>query len=708
MSVVNTNIKALFAQEASRSNDLRLTTSMERLSTGLRINSAKDDAAGLSISNNMTSQMRGMTVAIRNANDGISMAQTAEGAYGQIENMLQRIRELAVQASNGAMNDSDRASLQLEVDELKTQIDDVARMTNHNKISVLDGTAREIVLQVGAMEGDTMTIGFDSAQTKDIGEGSQLMLSSVGGVVGTFGAFTAGDLLINGVDVGASLASDDSASSASATASAISKAAAINRVSDQTGVVAKALSTVVHGYTGQMSSGAASGTITINGVTTATVYTSDDEEFTRDAIATAINDMSGQTGVRAVNTHDDYLGVQLIADDGRNIVHSFTQASGTFDASSTGIGDAATTVGSYGLYSLNGDPITISHSLAGSQTDSGLYAGTYSSQQATLVTRDRSEPGNGSAPSSGDAGVLNGDTLVINGIAIRASRATDDQDSNADSGGSSYRKDSAIAIAAAINERTDEHGVTATAAPNVLRGTSFTAASTSSIYLNGVTITTGFQSASYTISDVVNVINQYSDQTGVVASDFHGALELVAEDGRNISIGVDSSNTALGLDGVTVNTTASAAGATTHYSKVTLTSDNEFDLAAGAEGYVNFHALGFREGTYGGDGEGEKVAEIDISTMAGASRAMSTIDAAIVNISDAQSRAGAFQNRLDYVIANLSESNQNMSASRSRILDTDYATETTELARSQIIQQAATAMLAQANQSAQGVLALLQ
>ncbi|NDC90011.1 MAG: hypothetical protein EB075_14650, partial [Bacteroidetes bacterium] len=388
-----------------------------------------------------------------------------------------------------------------------------------------------------------------------------------------------------------------------------------------------------------MSSGAASGTITINGVTTATVYTSDDEEFTRDAIATAINDMSGQTGVRAVNTHDDYLGVQLIADDGRNIVHSFTQTSGTFDASSTGIGDAATTVGSYGLYSLNGDPITISHSLAGSQTDSGLYAGTYSSQQATLVTRDRSEPGNGSAPSSGDAGVLNGDTLVINGIAIRASRATDDQDSNADSGGSSYRKDSAIAIAAAINERTDEHGVTATAAPNVLRGTSFTAASTSSIYLNGVTITTGFQSASYTISDVVNVINQYSDQTGVVASDFHGALELVAEDGRDIAIGINDyagDAASLGLSGITMATDATGAGVTVYQASVRLESDKAFTLARGNDATdTNFEALGFRLGTFGGTDTGVKIAEIDLSTQSGASIAITAVDAAIQDVANA-------------------------------------------------------------------------
>jgi len=149
MSVINTNIKALNAQASAANVDRKLTTSMERLSTGLRINSAKDDAAGLAISNRMTSQIRGYAVAIRNSNDGISMAQTAEGALGQVTDMLQRMRELAVQAGNGAMSASDRQSLQLEVDQMKQQINNVADQTNHNNIKLLDGSAGKITLQTG-------------------------------------------------------------------------------------------------------------------------------------------------------------------------------------------------------------------------------------------------------------------------------------------------------------------------------------------------------------------------------------------------------------------------------------------------------------------------------------------------------------------------------------------------------------------------------
>ena len=136
MSVINTNVKAMMAQESMRTSNLKLSTTMERLATGLRINSAKDDAAGLAITNRMTAQSRGFSMAIRNANDGVSMAQTADGAYGQVTSMLQRMRELAVQGSNGSLADDDRASIQLEIEELQKEIDNVAETNNFNNIKL--------------------------------------------------------------------------------------------------------------------------------------------------------------------------------------------------------------------------------------------------------------------------------------------------------------------------------------------------------------------------------------------------------------------------------------------------------------------------------------------------------------------------------------------------------------------------------------------
>ena len=178
------------------------------------------------------------------------------------------------------------------------------------------------------------------------------------------------------------------------------------------------------------------------------------------------------------------------------------------------------------------------------------------------------------------------------------------------------------------------------------------------------------------------------------------AMELVTEDGRNISLGLNGYSgdaASLGLNGVTFG--GAGASATTHYASVRLVSDKAFTIARSTEtDATNFESLGFRIGTFGGSNTGVKIADVDVSTQSCASQGITAIDAAIQDVANAQSRSGAFQNRLDAIVSVLSESNENILAARSRILDTDYATETTALAKSQIVQQAATAMLAQANQ----------
>ncbi|WP_338466859.1 flagellin [Novosphingobium sp. ZN18A2] len=158
MSVINTNISALRAANASTTADKMLGTSMERLSTGKRINSAKDDAAGLAIATTMTAQVRGMSQGIRNANDGISLAQTADGALNETTNMLQRMRELSVQAASGTYQDSDRANLQVEVNELQKQMIDVMG-TTFNGVTLFDRTAdNNISIQVGAGATDQLDL----------------------------------------------------------------------------------------------------------------------------------------------------------------------------------------------------------------------------------------------------------------------------------------------------------------------------------------------------------------------------------------------------------------------------------------------------------------------------------------------------------------------------------------------------------------------
>ena len=716
MSVINTNVKAMMAQESMRTSNLKLSTTMERLATGLRINSAKDDAAGLAITNRMTAQSRGFSMAIRNANDGVSMAQTADGAYGQVTSMLQRMRELAVQASNGSLAGDDRASIQLEIEELQKEIDNVAETTNFNNIKLLDGTAQNIILQTGANEGNVINVGFDSVKTKDIGSGARPAVTSFGGTTANGGnlAMVSGDLTLNGVLVGASLAEDDSVSfgdRATTTdpsytgSSAIAKAAAINRVSEQSGVVATVNDTQVLGAV--MTAATLTGSMFINGIETASITTSSvDNELNRSLVADAINAISTQTGVRAVNTSDDTQGVQLTADDGRNITISFD----TLTAAATGVGAAATYVGTYSLHTLDGSAIDIDHQVFNEDTaiSTGLGVGSYEADLAQFVTANRAV--------GGGEGSLNSDTLIINGYTISAAIDADDTASTEQSlDGTNTaitdanKANSAIAIAASINKRSDEHGVTAIAEANTLRGgVAFSGAGTDTgiIQINGVDI----DIAATSQDAVIERINQYSGQTGVVAQVYGDAMELVAEDGRNISLAMDTyTGTAdtLGLSGVTFGT--ADANATTHYASVRLVSDKAFTIQRSTESdATNFESLGFRIGTFGGSNTGVKVADVDASTQSGASQAITAIDAAIQDVANAQSRSGAFQNRLDAVISVLSESNENISAARSRILDTDYATETTALAKSQIVQQAATAMLAQANQQSQSVLALLQ
>jgi len=174
MNVINTNISAMKAANSSNAAGKALGTAMERLSTGKRINSAKDDAAGLAIATSMTSQIRGMTQGIRNANDGISLAQTAEGGMNEVTNMLQRVRELGVQSASGTYQTSDRANLQAEVTELKAQIDAVIANSEFNGVKLFDASTATVTIQAGAESTDTIDLAMAdltglTAATFDVG-----------------------------------------------------------------------------------------------------------------------------------------------------------------------------------------------------------------------------------------------------------------------------------------------------------------------------------------------------------------------------------------------------------------------------------------------------------------------------------------------------------------------------------------------------------
>lgn len=367
--IINTNIASLNAQRNLNSSQNDYNTALERLSSGLRINSAKDDAAGLAISTRFESQITGLDQAIRNAGDGVSLAQTAEGALDSMTDNLQRIRELAVQSSNATNSDDDRVALQAEVEQLLAEVTRTAEETTFNGQTLLDGSF-DGIFQIGADAGQTVSVSISELTASKLGSDSQSGVSAVG----VDAALENNDLVINGVSVGASSASDDTASTASAASSAIAKVAAINEVSDETGVTAMVNDNYVAGT--EMTAAELTGTITLNGVTI-DIQTSDDASTSRASVAQAINAVADQTGVTAVDTGNDFEGVALVAEDGRNIDITFD----TVTAAATGLAAQDTYVGGYTLVADAGtDEIVVEGGNGtgnGDIANSGLAAGTY-------------------------------------------------------------------------------------------------------------------------------------------------------------------------------------------------------------------------------------------------------------------------------------------------------------------------------------------
>jgi len=203
MTTINTNVMSMTAQRNLGTTSSSLATSMQRLSSGLRVNSAKDDAAGLAISERMNAQVRGLSVASRNANDGISLAQTAEGALGKVGDMLQRMRELAVQSANASNNSSDRTALQAEVTQLRSEIDRVAKTTSFNGTKLLDGTFANATFQVGANAGEGIAIdSIVSANSASLGNTSLATSTSAINDGTALTAITAGTLTVRGTALG--------------------------------------------------------------------------------------------------------------------------------------------------------------------------------------------------------------------------------------------------------------------------------------------------------------------------------------------------------------------------------------------------------------------------------------------------------------------------------------------------------------------------
>jgi flagellin len=405
--VINSNIASLNAQRNLNSSQAGTNQALERLSSGLRINSAKDDAAGLAISTRFQSQINGLGVAIRNVGDGVSLAQTAEGALGSMTESMQRIRELALQSANGTNSADDRAALNSEAQQLISEVSRAGSETNFNGLNLLDGSFSS-VFQVGANSGETIDVSIGKLTADTLGVSASSGVTSTA----TNESISTGTLTINGVAIGASRASDDTASTAGQSTSAIAKAAAINRVSTESGVSAIVDANTVAGSS--ITAAAATGTVTVNG-TTIGIDTTGDGASTRAAVVTAINAQSSLTGVTAIDSGDDSQGVSLVADDGRNVALAY---GGSLTSSNTGLAAAGTNTGGFTLVA---DAEVKTVTIGGSDAESaGLVSGSFSAGVATVSSTARSA----TAGAAATVAVSTAGTTDLSAIAFDFSQGT--------------------------------------------------------------------------------------------------------------------------------------------------------------------------------------------------------------------------------------------------------------------------------------------
>lgn len=507
---------------------------MERLSSGLRINSAKDDAAGLAISEKMTSDIRGLAVAVRNANDGMSMAQTAEGAMGEITDILQRMRELSAQAANGTMSADNRTAIQAEMDQLINEIDNISDKTNFNGIKLLDGSASTISLQTGVNQGDTVSLSFNDLSAASLGlRGFSVEGTLTTGRVSSTVNVAAGDVKINGFDaLGGAL--NVTASSTVHVASDL--ASAINANIGSHRVAATAYNTLTGSAPTQTTF--AEGDLQINALDVGAAASVEE-------LVTNIN--RDTSGVLAVLNDDGTI--TLSNDTGDNIIIA-GNAPGAAGFT------AATYTGYVALTSLDGEPVEV---LA--EMDKNGYAtgsGTLADVQSFGLNEQTSEGATlGSQVSS--AALTTDDILEINGVRIGIT----------DSAG-------AAAKAEAVNAISEDTGVTATALTEikasldmtnrpqtaVAQVQTFNVVADTTLDLTGDTFDVAIDGYTFTIE-----ANTNPELASVTASVLHSNLSSVAASAAAVG---DASSMAEGI----ASFFASAINADSYFaSKVTATSD---------------------------------------------------------------------------------------------------------------------------------------
>lgn len=583
--VINSNIASLNSQRQLVKSGMELDGAMERLSSGKRINSAADDAAGLAIANRQTSQINGLNRAVANANDGISLIQTAEGALDETTNILQRMRELSIQSANGIYSDTDRATLNAETQQLKAELDRISETTSFNGQKVLDGSLGDIALQVGSEANQTISFNISAMDTTALGSGTG------GDIIGTSVSFAdligieAGDVAINGQDIGSLTASTALVDGAVSTGSLDAVIGQIN--TNVAGVTVDSFLEL---------SAAADGTGILRG----------NDVFTLSAV---MNDGTSQS-YQITDTGSLEELASAITEVTGGLVQGNLDSDGRLQVTSEDLAQ-----------------VSFNDSLAAVAAAVGVSAGTVGTAQLTFTSDSNTDI-----------------TIDFTATTLAVAKTLSD--------------------GLGINERLSSGDISG------LGNASGTALAEGDVVINGITI--GATTADTAAAKVI-AINKLSDETGVVAS---------------LNTSASGGSVALKLDSVSGD-------------------EISIDYKDGSETAISA-AMGAIRESNNASSAGKTIDNVDISTAAGAQSAIDVIDGALETINATRADLGAVNNRLDFTVSNLMNVSENTASARSRIVDADFAAETAALSRAQVLQQASSAMLAQANAAPQQVLSLLR
>ncbi|WP_286890332.1 MULTISPECIES: flagellin [Achromobacter] len=594
-AVINTNYLSLVAQNNLNKSQSALGTAIERLSSGLRINSAKDDAAGMAIANRFTANVKGLTQAARNANDGISLAQTTEGAASEVNTHLQRIRELSVQASNGSYSQEQLDSMQDEINQRLSDINRISEQTDFNGVKVLSDSAKPLTLQVGANDGETITLNLTEISAKTLGlegfnvNGSGVTQNRSANINDLTGPNVSTKEVDGTTDLPANQYEVTTKNTKATTADVLGKFKDGDNITLTTGGT-------------KYTYNAAAGNFT---------YTKVSDDST---VASAITDKIGSTPVNA----------------------TYKNTSQTVDIKISSEGKITDTSGNALYWDATGGNL--------SATDNG---GTWNQATVTDVTGFMDD----GAPESA---VGANDEIDRSGVELSV-------------GGTTYKGQNEVADIAYQTTATTEQVLTALGA----------GAAT-------ITMGSGIQSATLAVA-----------AGGAISQTEGGNVNLLHVDGKGELTTVEKTVQRFQFDQLTGKVNAIAGGDTYKSTAGTSTAQGKDPNADMIGKELKIDSKG--KMTFETESAGGKTTD-----------PMKTLDAAFTKLDKLTGELGAVQNRLESTIANLNNVVNNLSSARSRIQDADYATEVSNMSKAQILQQAGTSVLAQANQVPQTVLSLLR